>query len=67
MHNVHHLLSLMKAARNAIIEDRYSFFVHDFFARYYKDKPVPSWAIDALAVVGINLKQHLQNHYPTEP
>jgi len=64
MHNVHHLLSLMKAARNSIIEDRFTFFVHDFFARYYKDKPVPSWATDALALVGITLKQHAAGSLP---
>jgi queuine tRNA-ribosyltransferase catalytic subunit len=64
MHNVHHLLSLMKAARNAIIEDRFAFFVHNFFARYYKGKPVPSWATDALAVVGINLNQYAAEPLP---
>jgi queuine tRNA-ribosyltransferase catalytic subunit len=64
MHNVHHLLSLMRAARNAIIEDRFALFVHGFFARYYEDKPVPSWATDALAVVGINLKQQAAGSLP---
>lgn len=55
MHNVHHLLSLMKAARDAIIEDRFPGFVREFFAAYYKDRQVPSWAIEALEVVGISL------------
>ena len=55
MHNVHHLLSLMKAARHAIIQGRFERFVHDFFARYYEGKQVPSWAIAALEVVGIKL------------
>jgi queuine tRNA-ribosyltransferase catalytic subunit len=61
MHNVHHLLSLMNAARNAIIEDRYPRFVHDFFTTYYRGKQAPSWAIDALRMVGINLNQQLPN------
>lgn len=58
MHNVHHLLSLMKAVRHAIIEDEFPQFVHDFFARYYDGKQFPPWAIDALEVVGINLNQN---------
>lgn len=58
MHNVHHLLSLMKAARNAIIEDKYPQFVREFFAAYYKGKRFPPWAIDALEVVGINLNEN---------
>jgi queuine tRNA-ribosyltransferase catalytic subunit len=61
MHNVHHLLSLMNAARNAITEDRYPRFVHDFFTTYYGGKQAPSWAIDALSMVGINLNQQLPN------
>jgi len=57
MHNVHHLLSLMKAARHSIIEDGFPRFVYDFFARYYEGKPVPSWAVSALEVVGITLTE----------
>jgi queuine tRNA-ribosyltransferase catalytic subunit len=55
MHNIHHLLSLMESARKAIIEDRFPTFVRQFFASYYNTKPVPSWAIDALNSVGIDL------------
>lgn len=57
MHNVHHLLSLMRTARQAIIEDRYPQFVRDFFLRYYGGKRIPFWAIDALQGVGIDLNQ----------
>lgn len=57
IHNVHHLLSLMNTARCAIIEDRFPHFVQDFFARYYSGKQVPSWATNALGVVGITLNQ----------
>jgi queuine tRNA-ribosyltransferase catalytic subunit len=56
MHNVHQLLSLMKAARNAIMEDRFPGFVKDFFPRYFGSKPPPAWAVDALKMVGINLE-----------
>jgi len=57
MHNVHHLLSLMKATRNAILEDRFPAFVRDFFHRYFGDKGPPDWAVDALRGVGIDLLQ----------
>ncbi len=55
MHNVHHLLSLMRRARNAILEDRYPEFVRSFFAKYFADKGVPDWAVDALRGVGIEI------------
>ncbi|KAK5467559.1 hypothetical protein LTS15_000532 [Exophiala xenobiotica] len=55
MHNVHHLLSLMRRARNAILEDRYPEFVRNFFAKYFADKGVPDWAVDALKGVGIEI------------
>ena len=65
MHNVHHLLSLMKAARHSIIDDRFEQFVHDFFARYYGGKQVPIWAVNALAIVGIRLDQQSSVSYNT--
>jgi queuine tRNA-ribosyltransferase catalytic subunit len=63
MHNVHHLLSLMKAARYAIIEDRFKRFVLDFFTRYYGGKQVPTWAVDALETVGIKIIKLDQLHF----
>lgn len=61
MHNVHHLLSLMKAARDAIIKDKFPHFIHHFFARYYQGRQIPKWAIEALEMVGINLNQHISS------
>ena len=55
MHNVHHLLSLMRSARTAIIEDRYPEFVRTFFAKYFGGKGVPEWASEALREVGIEV------------
>ncbi|KAI9682714.1 MAG: hypothetical protein M1829_006701 [Trizodia sp. TS-e1964] len=56
IHNVHYLLSMMKLARTAIIEDRYPAFLRQFFARLYdtKDK-YPAWAVTALSSVGVDL------------
>lgn len=53
MHNVHHLLSLMRSARTAIIEDRYPDFVRTFFTNYFGHKGVPEWAVKALKGAGI--------------
>ncbi|KAL8927476.1 MAG: hypothetical protein Q9208_002281 [Pyrenodesmia sp. 3 TL-2023] len=57
MHNVHHLLSLMRRIRAAIVEDRYPAFLRDFFAlRYGNDmQKVPGWAVGALRGVGVDL------------
>ncbi|KIW20242.1 queuine tRNA-ribosyltransferase [Exophiala spinifera] len=55
MHNVHHLLSLMRGARNAILEDRYPDFARTFFANYFGAKGTPDWAVEALRGVGIEL------------
>ncbi|KAI9799358.1 MAG: hypothetical protein M1833_004057 [Piccolia ochrophora] len=58
MHNVHYLLSLMKKARTAIIEDRYPRFLKDFFGRLYDDKSkYPEWAVRALLKVGVDLRE----------
>ena len=55
MHNVHHLLSLMRSARTAILEDRYPAFVHTFFLNYFGAQGPPGWAVVALKGVGIDL------------
>ncbi|KAL9101439.1 MAG: hypothetical protein Q9187_009247, partial [Circinaria calcarea] len=57
MHNVHYLLALMKAARSAIIEDKFPGFLKEFFDRLYKgDRTrIPKWAVDALHGVGVDL------------
>lgn len=55
MHNVHYQLALMRSVRSAIIEDRYPDFLRDFFNKRYPSKDYPSWAVDALAGVGVQL------------
>jgi queuine tRNA-ribosyltransferase catalytic subunit len=56
MHNVHYLLSLMRSARIAIIEDRYPAFLKGFFGKLYGDRSkFPPWAITALKGVGVDL------------
>lgn len=56
MHNVHYLLSLMGSARQAILEDRFPTFLREFFANLYGEKSnYPSWVVDALRGVGVDL------------
>jgi len=46
----------MKRVRQAILEDRYPAFLREFFARLYDEKSkYPSWAVDALRGVGVDL------------
>ncbi|KAI9678207.1 MAG: hypothetical protein M1817_006152 [Caeruleum heppii] len=57
IHNVYYLLSLMRSARTAIIEDRYPAFIRAFFGGLYEGQrnQYPSWAVSALASVGVDL------------
>jgi queuine tRNA-ribosyltransferase catalytic subunit len=56
MHNVHHMLDLMRRIREAIVQGVYQHFAKDFFSRYFpKEKGPPEWAVDALRGVGIEL------------
>jgi queuine tRNA-ribosyltransferase catalytic subunit len=56
IHNVHYLLSLMKSARAAIIEDRYPAFLKEFFGKLYEKKEdYPEWAVNALNGVDVDL------------
>lgn len=55
IHNVHHLLSLMRRAREAILQDRYPAFAREFFRAYFGEEGSPDWARDALSGVGIEI------------
>lgn len=56
IHNVHYLLNLMGAARQAILEDRFPAFLREFFRNLYGEKPnYPAWVVGALRRVGVDL------------
>jgi len=59
MHNVWYQLQLMRDVRQAIVEDVYPAFLRRFFADLYDgDKTkYPSWAVDALRGVGVDLME----------
>lgn len=49
------MLRLMRLARDAIIQDRYPAFLREFFGKLYSEGRYPSWAVDALKGVGVDL------------
>ncbi|KAI9152072.1 Queuine tRNA-ribosyltransferase catalytic subunit [Paramyrothecium foliicola] len=62
IHNVWYQLKLMSEVRDAIIEDRFPAYVRQFFKDRYtaespaaKDSLYPSWAVEALKGVGVDL------------
>ena len=58
IHNVFFLLDLMRRAWEAIVADEYPAFLKGYFDKMYagqKDK-FPSWAVEALLGVGVDLK-----------
>ncbi|CEJ90034.1 Putative Queuine tRNA-ribosyltransferase [[Torrubiella] hemipterigena] len=56
IHNVWYQLNLMREVRQAIIEDRYPAYLAEFFSLRYDNKSeYPSWAVNALKSVGVDL------------
>jgi queuine tRNA-ribosyltransferase catalytic subunit len=56
MHNVQYLLDLMRAARSAIIEDRFPAFAKQYFHRLYGEPDkIPPWVVTAMETVGIDV------------
>lgn len=56
IHNVHFILQLIDRARTAIIADEFPSFVKVFFATLYDEiEKYPTWAVDALRKVGVDL------------
>ncbi|KAK2067617.1 hypothetical protein P8C59_001340 [Phyllachora maydis] len=56
LHNVWFQMHLMSDVRNAIMADRYPAFLKQFFTSFYGAKQsFPSWAVDALRGVGVDI------------
>lgn len=46
----------MGSAREAILEDRFPAFLHEYYATFYGDKSkYPGWLVNALREVGVDL------------
>ncbi|KAK5645694.1 hypothetical protein RI129_004158 [Pyrocoelia pectoralis] len=56
VHNVAFQLRLMKNIHESIKENKFVKFVENFMANLHPDKDYPSWVVDALETVGIELK-----------
>jgi queuine tRNA-ribosyltransferase len=58
IHNVWYQLNLMREVREAILEDRFPAYIRSFFGNLYADKSeYPSWAVNALKTVDVDLTQ----------
>lgn len=58
MHNVWYQLNLMREVREAIVEDRFPAFLRQFFATLFESRDsYPTWAVDALRGVGVDLME----------
>jgi queuine tRNA-ribosyltransferase len=58
LHNVAFQLRLMRDMRAAIEKDDFPQWIRQFFAGYFKTKEkYPSWAVNALSSVGVDLLQ----------
>ncbi|KAG9238486.1 tRNA-guanine(15) transglycosylase-like protein [Amylocarpus encephaloides] len=59
MHNVWYQLALMRSVREAVIEDRFPAFLHQFFRDLHRGEKskYPDWAVEALRTVGVDLLQ----------
>ena len=55
VHNVNFQLRLMQRIREAIIQDKYPDFVRQFVKSNYPDGDYPTWAVNALKHVGIDV------------
>uniref|UniRef100_A0A0B7K0I3 Queuine tRNA-ribosyltransferase catalytic subunit 1 n=2 Tax=Bionectria ochroleuca TaxID=29856 RepID=A0A0B7K0I3_BIOOC len=56
IHNVWYQLNLMREVRESIIADRFPEYIKEFFGNLYDDpKDYPSWAIEALQRVNVDL------------
>ncbi|ORC90896.1 putative queuine tRNA-ribosyltransferase [Trypanosoma theileri] len=54
-HNLAYLINLTRGARTAIEEGTFTEYVQKFFVSYFPKKDYPSWTVDALRSVGIEL------------
>jgi queuine tRNA-ribosyltransferase len=58
IHNVWYQLNLMREIREAIIEDTFPAYIKSFFAALQPDKKdYPTWAVEALRGVGVDLME----------
>lgn len=57
VHNISYQMNLMSCLRNSILQNRFPDFVQEFMLNLYPDKDYPSWSVDALKAVNIELER----------
>ncbi|EGG13611.1 queuine tRNA-ribosyltransferase [Cavenderia fasciculata] len=62
-HNIAYQMSLMSQLRQSIIDNRFPTYIQEFIDKQYPKGNCPSWALDALKAVNINIV----NQKPQEP
>jgi len=55
IHNIKYQMNLMTTLRQSIIDDRLEDYIQQFFLKMFPNKDYPSWCIDALNAVNIQL------------
>lgn len=55
MHNIAYLLNLTRGCRSALQENRFPEYVREFMKKYHPDGKYPTWVVEALHSVDINL------------
>lgn len=56
IHNLAYQSSLMRSARQAILDDTFPSFLTTFFHRFFASpSQIPRWCVDALRSVGVDL------------
>lgn len=59
IHNIAYQLRLMRTVRENIVAGTFVPFVRDFMDAMYPDKNYPTWAVDALKAVNLDLNEPL--------
>lgn len=55
VHNIAFQMKLMQNIRQSIKEQRFPKFIQEYMLNIYPDKKYPSWIIDVLKAVNVNL------------
>lgn len=55
VHNIAFQMRLMREIRESIMEKRFPKYVQDYFLNVFPDKDYPTWIVDALKAVNIEL------------
>jgi hypothetical protein len=61
IHNITFQARVLGGARDAIIDGTFPAYLRTFFSRYFSSAAYPSWCVDALRSVGVDLLEGVEN------